>query len=137
METFAALHQPSEMSCHSVHLIAPSSGHSGPSLQLIREENREFAGSCKSHLLRKMMINVGCFRGCLLSLIALRYQLLSQMEGVLYPGGLLNKLINDLMIWEGKRGRQALSDFLRMAHQKGDARVAHRSEGSFRTSLWL
>lgn len=78
------------------------------------------------------MINVGCFRSCLLSLIALRYQLLSQMEGDMHPGGfLLNKPINDLMIWESKRGRWTLPDFLGIALQdkgRAEGRVGHREK---------
>lgn len=43
--------------------------------------------------------------------------MLSQMEGDMYPGGFLNKPINDLMSWESKTGRQTLLDILGMALQ--------------------
>lgn len=85
------------------------------------------------------MINVGCFGSFWLSLIALRYQLLRQMEGDMYPGGfLLHKPNYALMILESKRGRWTLPDFLGLALQdkgQGKGRVGHKSVTGLRLSL--
>lgn len=76
------------------------------------------------------MINAGCFRGCLLSKIPI-----AMSDGRRHaPGGfLLHKPIKDLTIWESKRGRWTLPDFLGLALQdkgQGKGRVGHKSESS-------
>lgn len=114
MEILLALHQPSEiLSCHSMNLIAPSSGHPYSLL----EKRTESCWVLQVPLAEENDDKCWMLQGMLAFFNSPEVPIAKSMEGVLYRREfLLNKPINDLMIWEGKRGRQALSDFLGMAH---------------------